>query len=523
MILAFLAKSSRIWLLLGLVLIAINALPPVEAQNLEVERMCDNRLSISWSGPGGYQFFPIGEGGGDVRCSEDEPNCVISGLNPGQDYGYYVDRVTSRGLEYGGEVNFRGAKTGSCPEWIAVTPTPPPPVDTCSHLPDDIVVRGFSPFSTQCQQVSNAGVGNPELIAQGILHAVDVWGNVNDEIQVCFRNQGRLKFLDAATAPRAVSDLVAEHIAGMICGQIRRAGTVVLLQGGQAAMATAAETRDSPPSLTQTGPSSTTSCQVETTARLSLRAGPSVYYARLLSMPRGARLVARARNGDWFMANYDGQLGWAYGGHLAISPGCDALGETRDSPPSLTQTGPSSTTSCQVETTARLSLRAGPSVYYARLLSMPRGTRLVARAQNGDWFMANYDGQLGWANRGHLAVSPGCDALGETDVIILPPMLETPTLEAEAAQTDTNETMSETDSTEILESVGQALTGCSLRTVAMVNLRQGPGLDYDVIVEIPYQTNLNATGRSGDWFVVEHEGMAGWVNNTYVFRTGACG
>ena len=83
--------------------------------------------------------------------------------------------------------------------------------------------------------------------------------------------------------------------------------------------------------------------------------------------------------------------------------------------------------------------------------------------------------------------------------------------------------MSETDSTEILESVGQALTGCSLRTVAMVNLRQGPGLDYDVIVEIPYQTNLNATGRSGDWFVVEHEGMAGWVNNTYVFRTGACG
>ena len=429
--------SRRAWLLLTLALTALSALPQVAAQDLETERLCGNRLSISWGDPPGargYQFTPVGDEDANFRCSKNEPNCVVK-LKPGETYTYYLDRVTEDGLVYGEAITLSGKKTESCPEYNPAKP-PPPPVDTCAHLPADIVVRGFHPFSTQCRQVGNAGVGNAELIAQGILRAVDVWGNANADIRVCFHQQGQLKFLDAATSPRAVSDLAAETIEGMTCGRINRAGTVVLLPGAQ-----------------------------------------------------------------------------------PVQMAMETVAETIESQPPAEQAGPSSTTSCELETTGYLSLRSGPSVNYARLTSMPLGTSLVASARIGDWYMVNYEGQLGWASAAYLALSPGCAGLGGTSAVILPPMTEVPMPESAVAMTQASETMLG----DLVEEVAQTLTRCTVSAGDIINLRLGPGLEHGIIAEIPFQTRMSATGRSGDWFLVDYPDMAGWVNIDYVFRNGACG
>ena len=536
--LVLLEKRFRRFLAIGLALIATSALPRFAAQDLQIETLCDDRLSISWEAPpkaGGYQFTSVDGDGGKVTCSDSEPNCVIEGLKPGQAYSYFLDRVTSGGVVFGDPIQLKVANMGSCPEYIATSPTPPPPVDTCSHLPADIVVSGFRAFETQCRQVDSAGVGNAGLIAQGVLRAVDIWGNANAEIQVCFRQQGRLKFLDAATAPRAVSDLVAENIAGMTCGWINRAGTVALLQGSQAVTEIVAETSDSPPPPAPTGPSSTTICELVTSGRLSLRAGPSVYYARLLSMPSGARLVARARIDNWFMVNYEGQLGWASGEYLAVSPGCDSLGEagaiilpsmietptpeteeamtdttdTKETVPETVATKPvvsvgQALAGCQLTAADILNLRAGPGLDYDIFAEIPYQSSLNAIAIAGDWFKVEYEGQAGWVIRDYVFRWGNCDAASAAASINLLPVAERVAVEAE--------TLGAT-----------LLTGCSLRTADIINLRQGPGLEYGVIAEIPFQMNLNATARSGDWFAVEHEGVAGWVINDYVFRNGACG
>ncbi len=524
---ALFTKALRAWLALGLALIATSALPRVEAQDVHVEADCDGDLLVSWDAPpkaGGYLFIPRDDSGAKVVCSDSEPHCVIKGLNRGQTTSYYLDRVTRDGTVYGDAVYFKGTRR-SCPEYIAATPTPKPPVDTCAHLPAHIVVSGFRAFETQCQQVDSAGVGNAGLSAQGVLSAVDVWGNANAEIRVCFRQQGRLKFLDAATAPRAVSDLAAETVDGMTCGWITRAGTVALLPSGQTAVQTIAETGDSPPPPAEKGPSSTTACEVETSGILSLRAGPSLYYSRLLSMPRGVRLVARARTGDWFMVTYEGQLGWAHGGYLAVSPGCDSLGEAGAIilPPMIeTPTPEDETTQTDTEMTMSevdsaemvipagqalsgcwltagdiLNLRAGPGLDYDIYAEIPNGSRLNATAIAKAWFLVEYAGQGGWVNREYVFRSGNCDA----------PMAATVAPEVTA----------------IAVPDASPLTDCSLRAVDIINLRQGPSLAYPVIAEIPFQTNMSATGRSGDWFMVDFAGLAGWVNNAYVFRTGACG
>ena len=320
------------------------------------------------------------------------------------------------------------------------TPTPRPPVDTCSQLPADIVVSGYRPFSTQCRRVGAAGVGNAELIAQGVVDAVDVWSNVNAEMQVCFRQEGRLKFLDAATAPRAVSDLPTETFEGMTCGRIDRAGTVVLLQGN-----------------------------------------PTV---------------------------------------VIVSDEVPPAAPVNEEPAALAETGPASTTDCQLATTVSryLSLRGGPSISYARILTMPRGTRLVAKARIGDWYMVDYERQLGWASGTYLEASPDCAGLGDEGAIILPPTIEQPASEAEAPD-ETNEP-AQTGTTEY---GGQPLSNCQLRAGDIINLRERPGVDNPVLAEIPYRTVVTALERWDDWFRVEYLEQTGWVNIGFVFRSGACG
>jgi len=482
-----------IWLALGLALIAADAL----AQPFTCEQL---RTYLNNGG-----LFPDERIWFNQNCVEEEEEEEEDGPDPGELIGMQ-------------EAN--------------------PPKVTCPTLPSSILVKPDSPH-TQCRQVGAAGVGDAKLIAQGIVDALDVYGWVDVPMQVCFRSQGRLKFLDASTAPRTVSDLAVERIDGMTCGQIDRVGTVVLLPGSDSAQETAVVASDSPPAPAATGPSSTTSCQLETTGYLSLRAGPSVNYSRLLSMPNGTRLVARARIGDWFMVNYKGQLGWASGSYLATSPGCEALGEAgaiillpTTEPPApeaeeaMTDTKETTSeadttemaesvaqapTDCQLTAVDHLNLRAGPGLDYDILAEVPYEASLRATAKSGDWFKVEYEGQAGWVSREYVFRWGNCHALGEAEAMMPPSAMEPPAPEAEA------------DGTEMTVPGARPLTGCNLRTGDIINLRQGPGLDYGIIAEIPYQTSLIPTERSGDWFKVEYEGDMGWVNIDYVFRNGACG
>ena len=90
-----------------------------------------------------------------------------------------------------------------------------------------------------------------------------------------------------------------------------------------------------------------------------------------------------------------------------------------------------------------------------------------------------------------------------------PPEVVAPEAEAEAVATP--------------ESRGLTLLNCGLSTGDIINLRAGPGLDYEIRAEIPFQTSLRASNRMGDWFEVEYEGEIGWVHIDYVFRSGYCG
>ena len=79
------------------------------------------------------------------------------------------------------------------------------------------------------RQLDGAGIGVQSIIDAGYLAALDVYGYVEQGVEVCFPQIGRIIFLDARTMPRAITPLEATVVNGMTCASISSPGSLVLM------------------------------------------------------------------------------------------------------------------------------------------------------------------------------------------------------------------------------------------------------------------------------------------------------
>ncbi len=154
---------------------------------------------------------------------------------------------------YGG-ATLNDNRTGPCPAiatgfsyWLSVTPqkkpkktaTPWPSATarplgtTCIDLNQatGIVVHATYGLASgvQCQRLGGGGIGVQAIVDGGFIDAVDIWGYVEQGVEVCFPQAGNLLFLDARMMPRAIAPLAATVVNGMTCGAIETPGSIVLM------------------------------------------------------------------------------------------------------------------------------------------------------------------------------------------------------------------------------------------------------------------------------------------------------
>ena len=181
-----------------------------------------------------------------------------------------------------------------------------PTVVTCAYLPPRVAVFGHV-RGTQCQMVGEVVISmNPELQARGFIDAVDVWSYVNGGIEVCFRNQGWLAFLDAAYVPRMAMELAPFNRDGMICGAIDRAGTVVLLR--DASPSATPPTDETPATLPTVDAIPVADCQIKLQETLFLRATPGGEIIGLVWLY--SEVPVFEISGDWYKTEFEGQAGY---------------------------------------------------------------------------------------------------------------------------------------------------------------------------------------------------------------------
>ena len=196
------------------------------------------------------------------------------------------------------------------------------PPATCGDVPASVAVVSATyglASGLQCQLVDGAGIGVQSIIDAGFISAVNLWGYVDQGVEICFPQLGSLVFLDSAITPRTASAIAGYRRGNSTCAQVTRAGTVVLMPGepltaGPPVVSAPAE--DQPVASQPAGDG----CAIHTTGHLRLRDAPSLQGETLGYVPRGSNLVAISRTTYWYQVNYLGQTGWI--GHKYVSANC---------------------------------------------------------------------------------------------------------------------------------------------------------------------------------------------------------
>ena len=171
-------------------------------------------------------------------CMTFENNVQSDGSTAANDYGTGIFSIG-----YGQVIDSR---TGECPPGFRVpkkkkkvptaapTSTPRPQI-AATHIA--LQAATGATFRTafgldsgvHFRQLDGAGIGVQSIIDAGYLEAFDVYGYVEQGVEVCFPQIGRVIFLDARTMPRAITPLESTVVNGQTCVSINSPGSLVLL------------------------------------------------------------------------------------------------------------------------------------------------------------------------------------------------------------------------------------------------------------------------------------------------------
>ena len=185
-------------------------------------------------------------------CIAFENNVQSDGSTAANDYGAYDGNgpVSLAGLITDSRTSGR---TGGCPEvagfisWLRSKKKPKEaePQPTATSTPRPAYGASYVALQTATgmtfeatygldsgvhfRQLDGAGIGIQSIIDAGYLAALDVYGYVEQGVEVCFPQIGRVIFLDARTMPRAIVALDATMRNGMTCVYLDSPGSLALL------------------------------------------------------------------------------------------------------------------------------------------------------------------------------------------------------------------------------------------------------------------------------------------------------
>ncbi len=302
----------------ALYLVAIGGLAQATNGKIRVTDVGEKTISIKWRDVPGVAVYSV------FYRSLPYGFENLAGVTSGNSF---TIKGLQRNIRYSVTVKFNGgafktiartslATKDSTPEWRPV------PI-TCPHLPPRVVVTGYVE-NTQCQMVSDIVIGKTDLAPRGFIDAVDVWSYVNGGLQVCFRNNGWLVFLDATYLQRKVMELEHYHRDGMTCGTIDRVGTVVLLERppppASAPLAEPPATSESPDvTLPTFEPIPLNDCQIKLVETLFLRAAPAGEIIGLVWL--NSEVPAFEINGYWYKIEFEGKTGYISRYHRKVLRG----------------------------------------------------------------------------------------------------------------------------------------------------------------------------------------------------------
>lgn len=251
-----------------------------------------------------------------------------------------------------------------------------------------------------------------------------------------------------------------------------------------------------------------------TTGSLNMRSGPSTAYARILTLPAGARVESLSvASTGWHKVSYTGKTGYISNRYITL------VSRTAVSAPTPVS-APESPRGYTCSTTGTVNMRSGPTKSYPILLVVPGGTQVTYLSTDATgWNKVSYKGKTGFISNNYSAVSKA-EADAPVEVVVAPPApvpSETP-VQAPAVPEPVPQ---EPSPVAIQEPVPVKETGNLVQSMVYystttLNLRSGVGTGYPVILVLPKGAHLVSQEVSGGWHKVSYGGQTGWASGTYL-------
>lgn len=212
-----------------------------------------------------------------------------------------------------------------------------------------------------------------------------------------------------------------------------------------------------------------------TTANLNMRLAAGTSHKVLVTIPKGKTLSPIQTSGAWTKVSYGGKTGWVHNGYLTTASVKPATPSTM-----------APTTATTSKTTANLNLRASKSTNSSVLVTIPKGKSVTVLSIEGSWSHVKYGTKTGFVANTYLTKAAS-----------------TPSQPVAPSKPAIKE-----------ESINQSYV-----TTANLNVRQGPGIGYALVTNIPNGTSVKTTKQSGTWVYVTYNGKSGYVSTGYLKQT----
>ncbi|MDE2859290.1 MAG: SH3 domain-containing protein [Chloroflexota bacterium] len=233
---------------------------------------------------------------------------------------------------------------------------------------------------------------------------------------------------------------------------------------------------------------------VVNTHRLNVRSGPGVGHHIITSVPGGTELPVTAidSGGLWYQVDSPLASGWVNSSYTiprGAFSGIPRIGRPTDQP----TVAPG--TPHLVVNTGYLNVRSGPGIGHSIIMTVAGGAELPVISIGSDnlWYQVNSPAGPGWVNSYYTVTRGSFASLRQPRPLDNP---ATPTLSGPTPRAVVN--------------------------THRLNIRTGPGANYDIITSVPGGSHLAVLGlsRGRGWYLVEGSFGQGWLNNDFVVFRG---
>ncbi len=284
------------------------------------------QIAIQTRSSSAYQYIEVTKDEGSYHLPDSDACC-----NRGTSYRVWLIAVDTSNAANNSPWSSRGAftydpagRSGRSPSSKADRNNLAIPTQDHSRLPEGGQVKSETPW-IQFYEIPLWRIGDQSIVAAGAKSAIDVWGPLGVDAEVCFGDIGSLLFLDAAFSPRKQYPLLSYLRDGMTCAHLYTAGTLVLMPGSPSYAPTP---NASPRSAAGDQPHMLANCKVTLTEYLNFRKAPN---GELISLPDGLKnqlpakvtLTALERTTDWFKVDWYGVKGWISAHYVTPRGDCE--------------------------------------------------------------------------------------------------------------------------------------------------------------------------------------------------------